>query len=128
MRSSTFLRRLGAALSMAFLVDLGGQASATLCAAAGTATSHSPVAHALGMSHAKIGQSALSQVDLARDGCRIPAGARNCATMTTCAWPTAEVASPLAALSFAHPTFEPAESALLQSGPATAPEPPPPRG
>jgi hypothetical protein len=128
MRSSRFLRRLGAALSMTFLLDLGGQASAMLCAAAGAATSHSPVAHAVGMSHAIVAHSPLRQLELARDGCRTPAGARDCATMTTCAWPAAEVASPLTALSFAHPSFEPAEPPLLQSGFATAPEPPPPRG
>lgn len=128
MRSSRFLRRLGAALSMTFLLDLGGQASAMLCAAAGVATSHPLVAHAVGMSHATVAHSPLRQLEQARDGCRIPAGARDCATMTTCAWPTAETASPLTALSFAHPAFEPADPALLQSGPATAPEPPPPRG
>ena len=113
---------------MAFLLDLGGQVSATLCAPAGAATSHPAVAHTAGMSHALIAHSTLRQLELVRDGCRIPAGARDCATMTTCAWPTAEVASPLTALSFAHPALELAEPALMQSGPATAPEPPPPRG
>jgi hypothetical protein len=127
MRSNTFLRRLGAALAMAFLLDLGGQASAMLCAAVGAATPHLPVAHAAGMGHATIAHSSLRQLDLARGGCRIPAGDTDCATMTTCAWPTAVVTSRLTALSFAHPSFESAEPALLRSGPATAPEPPPPR-
>lgn len=128
MRSSRILRRLGAALSMTFLLDLGGQASAMLCAAAGVATSQSPVTHAIGMSHATIAHSSLRQLERARDGCRTPAGARDCATMTTCAWPAADVAYPLTAMSFAHVPFEPAEPPLLQSGSATAPEPPPPRG
>ena len=128
MRSNAFLRRLGAALSMAFLLDLGGQAAAMLCTSASAATSHATVAHSTGMRHAAAAHAPLVQMDVAPDGCRVPPGPRDCATMTTCAWPTAVASSPLTALSLVSITIEAAEPALLRSEAATAPEPPPPRG
>jgi hypothetical protein len=126
MRSPTLLRRFGAALSMAFLLDLGGQASAAVCA---TGASRAMDAHQhAGMMRSGVAHAARSEIGPSRDGCELPVTSPDCATMTTCASLTAVVTVPLVALRTATPSFEPTQPALPHSGPATAPEPPPPRG
>lgn len=148
----SFLRRLTAALSIALLLQLTLLGSGTLCSMpAGAGMGDADAAHAMAGMHAAgaaaqhgsaigaPGSSRAAPLDHSgtpvgceqsggRNGCSLPWGAGQCATMNTCTTAPAAPAAPLLAQATTPHAVAPiAAASRFQSGPPAAPELPPPR-
>jgi hypothetical protein len=147
----TLIRRSFAALAAFFFVQLTLLGSGTLCALHGAAAGHgtsrgmaASVPHAMTDRHTGIDApapdasvlTAVSDVPAAHDGCDasggphdcgLPATPGSCAGMTTCAITAAPAVVAASDVPAAASSRDVGQPETLRSGPAAAPELPPPR-
>lgn len=127
-------RRLAAALSGALLLQLSLLGSGTLCAMEHGSDAHGSGHAAMRMAGPTSEHGAPQGHDAPRcdvagsdDGCGLPWAPGHCAAMTTCSATAAPVSAVSIQLAAATPAADMPEPTLIHSGPAAAPELPPPR-
>ncbi len=127
----TPLRRVTAALSSALLLQLSLLGSGTLCGDRGpeTGAAAATAAHAMqGMHEADTdAPAACDAAPGADEGCRLPWAPGHCATMSGCAVAALPPVVQAATMSLPAATLDPSDPPAAHSGPAAAPELPPPR-
>jgi hypothetical protein len=117
------LRRLTAAFSSILLLQLTLLGGGTPCAMHGEGAVAGPMP-----AHAMEGMQGTARAVLdSGDGCRLPSAPGQCAAMTSCAPAAVPSHVVVAQLTTSHGDLDLPEPASIRSGPAAAPELPPPR-